>query len=248
MLQGCLNGNRTKLFSAAVPYTAAELARDAIAAVRAGASELHVHPRNAEGFESLEPADVAAALNAIRAAVPGVPVGVSTHWDIGPGGRQRQKPMSAWSILPNYVSVNLIEDDAPEMISRVLGKGIGVEAGLWSVSDAQRFVSLSSARSCLRVLLEINEQDDEEGRRVAGAISDVLGAAGITLPRLLHGLDSTKWSMFFEAIALGYDARIGFEDGKSLPNGHEARDNATLVEAGVQIIKSRRTGLTALRT
>ena len=140
MLQACLNGGRTRDFHAAVPFTAAELAHDAAQSVAAGARELHVHPRGADGAESLEPDDVAQAILAIRTSVPGVPVGLSTHWRIPPGGKARQRPIEQWSVLPDYVSINLIEEDAAEMISLVLGKGMGIEAGLWSVSDAERFV------------------------------------------------------------------------------------------------------------
>src|SRR5206468_3866724 len=78
---------------------------------------LHVHPRDAAGRESLEQGDIAAALDAIRAQVPGVPVGVSTGWWIAPGGRARQAPIAAWRVLPDYVSVNLVEADAPEIIA-----------------------------------------------------------------------------------------------------------------------------------
>ena len=95
MLQACLNGNRDKVFHAATPLTPRELAADARAVVEAGAEQLHIHPRNAVGRESLHPDDTAAALEAIRASVPGIPVGVSTGWWIAPGGRARQQHIRA---------------------------------------------------------------------------------------------------------------------------------------------------------
>src|SRR5436305_6281580 len=136
MLQACLNGNRDIGFHPALPRTAEALARDAKAVVAAGADALHVHPRDAAGCESLEQNDVAAALDAIRARVPGIPVGVSTGWWIPPGGRARQAPIAAWRVLPDYVSVNLVEADAPEIIAPAPGKGIGVEAGLRPAREA----------------------------------------------------------------------------------------------------------------
>ena len=128
MLQACLNGDRDRSFHAAIPLTPRELAADARAVVDAGAQQLHVHPRDADGRESLDPDDTARALEAIRAGVPGIPVGVSTGWWIAPRGRARQQQIRAWQVLPDYVSINLIEADAPEIIDLVLGKGIGVES------------------------------------------------------------------------------------------------------------------------
>jgi hypothetical protein len=67
--------------------SADELARDAAAVRAAGANELHIHPRTPEGLETLDPAAVAHALVAIRAAVPGMPIGLGTGAWIQPGGR-----------------------------------------------------------------------------------------------------------------------------------------------------------------
>src|ERR1041385_3637718 len=116
MLQACLNGNRDKNFHAALPCTAAELTRDARSVVEAGAQELHIHPRNSVARESLHPDDIGGALSAIRANIPGIPIGVSTGTWIAPGGRARQELIRAWRVLPDYVSVNLIEDDSAEVI------------------------------------------------------------------------------------------------------------------------------------
>jgi uncharacterized protein (DUF849 family) len=240
MLQACLNGNRTKTFNARVPCTADELARDARDVIKAGAEELHLHPRDADGVETLEASHVAPALAAIRQAVPAVAIGLSTHWAIPPGGVARQRQISTWTTLPDYVSVNLAEDDAPQVIALALQKGIGVEAGLASVADARRFLALETAHRCLRVLIEIGEQDQHEGYTVAKAIIDVLGAAGVALPQLLHGYENTKWPLFRYAIALGLDTRIGFEDGDCLPTGATAMDNSELIGAARQIMRAER--------
>jgi uncharacterized protein (DUF849 family) len=58
------------------------------------------------------------------------------------------------------------------------------------------------------------------------------------MPRLLHGLDKTKWPLFRQAVSLGLDTRIGFEDGASLPNGETAKDNASLIAAARRILRS----------
>lgn len=243
MLQACLNGGRDKSFHAATPLTPRELAADARAVVNAGAQQLHIHPRDAAGRESLHPDDTARALEAIRAAVPGIPVGVSTGWWIAPRGRARQQHIRAWQVLPDYVSVNLIEKDAAEVIDHVLEKGIGVEAGLWSAADAERFVSIANARNCLRVLIEINEHEFSEGAETARQIMGILDRADIRVPRLLHGLENTMWPFYREALRLKLDTRIGFEDGKLLPSGAEAENNAALICAAHALLRQGRAAL-----
>src|SRR5688572_8261985 len=109
MLQACLNGARSRADHPKVPQTPEELARDAVRVVAAGVAELHVHPRDAEGSETLEAGDIAAALTAIRAKVPGVPVGVSTREGIRTDKARGFDHMRSWAVLPDYVSVNLSE-------------------------------------------------------------------------------------------------------------------------------------------
>ena len=237
MLQACLNGSRDKAFHAHTPCTSAELASDAAAAIAAGATELHIHPRDAAGVETLDAALVSEALEAIRARVPGTPIGLSTHSGIAPGGAGRLETVESWKVLPDYVSINLIEDDAPEMMALALSKGIGVEAGLWSVADAERFVKLPDATRCLRILIEINEQDEAQGLEAAAAIRLILARASLDLPVLQHGLDATVWPVYRDALMRGLDSRIGLEDGKHLPDGTEAKDNAELLRAAFQLAR-----------
>jgi len=54
------------------------LAAEARGALDAGAGALHLHPRAPDGRESLAASDIAAAIAAVRAACPGVALGVST--------------------------------------------------------------------------------------------------------------------------------------------------------------------------
>ena len=210
------------------------LARDAAACLAAGANEFHVHPRNAGGLESFAADDIGAALKAIRASVPGVQVGISTREGISADPAARQRAFQAWKILPDYVSVNLSEADAPEVIRLMLQRGVGVEAGLATVADAERYVALPEAASCLRVLIEIEEQESAAALHVAHGIIAVLDKTGSKLPRQLHGLGGSKWVMHAEALRLGLDQRIGFEDGGFLPDGRMAQSNAELIAAAVK--------------
>jgi len=236
MLQACLNGNRKRDFHPAVPLSADELAADAKAVIAAGADQIHLHVRGPDSKESLHPDDVAQTLAAVRAAVPGVPLGLSTGWWIPPKGRARQEHIREWQALPDYVSINLIEEDSTEVIDLALSKGIGVEAGIWSAADAEKFAIHPAARRCLRVLIEINEQDLATAMGAYRDVIAILDRAGIFLPRLLHGSNATMWDFWREALAQNLGGRIGLEDGKHLPSGTIADGNAALIRAARALV------------
>ena len=66
-------------------------------------------------------------------------------------------------------------------------------------------------------------------RNVVREIERILEPAVVVLPRLLHGTESTTWSLMNDAIKKGYDIRVGFEDTLLFPDGAQARTNAELV-------------------
>lgn len=235
-LQACLNGARTPRDHPGVPLTPQALARDAAACRRAGAESFHLHPRDASGRETLAAADVAAALEAVRAAVPGIPVGISTGAWIAPGGNARLAPMRGWTVLPDFVSVNVHEPEAEAIVALMQARGVGVEAGLASATAAARFVTTRMPRYSLRVLIEMSHADPEAAAFEARAILDLLAKTGVRLPILLHGEGGSVWPMVEMAARHGFATRVGFEDGHELPGGALAASNAALVAAAARIL------------
>ena len=231
MLQACLNGGRGKSENEAVPVTPEELAQDARAARQAGADELHIHPRNKDGEESLAPDDVAATLTAVRDAVPGMPVGVGSGEWIAPGKHARLELMREWEVLPDYASVNLNEETAFETMETLISMGIGIEAGIWIEDDAELFVNSPFKDKFLRILLEMPSGDAERDLATYPRTIKILRDAGIEGPFLLHGLDGSKWTMARQAFADRLDTRVGFEDGLFMPDGSTASSNAEIIEA-----------------
>ena len=231
LLQAALNGGRRKDDHAAVPTTAQEVADAAAQCVQAGARAIHVHVRDARGLESVAPDDVARCVAALRAAIPGTPVGVSTGAWIMPEPELRYRTVSAWTVQPDYASVNFHESGAEELAVLLLSRGTGIEAGLPEAVAAERLVRSRLAPRCLRVLIEPQAQELDVALRTVEEIEAVLDSGGIDLPRLLHGLDHTAWPLIGTAAARGYDTRIGFEDTLSLPDGMPAPTNAALVTA-----------------
>ncbi len=235
-LQACLNGAKTRRHHPAVPLTAAALARDAAAVRRAGAESLHIHPRDAQGRESLAAADVAAALTAVREAAPGMPVGISTGGWIAPGGPARLAPMRTWKVLPDYVSVNIHEPEAESIVALMQARGIGVEAGIWTRAAAARFVASRTPRHSLRILVEMTAEDPEAAAAEAEAVLRMLDDAGIAVPILLHGEGGSVWPMVRMAAERGLATRVGLEDGHALPGGAVAANNAALVAEAARIL------------
>ena len=70
---------------------------------------------------------------------------------------------------------------------------------------------------------------------IAG-LDDALDGVAPAVPRLLHGHGATAWAVLTLAGERGEDSRIGLEDTLTLPDGSPARDNAELVEAGVELL------------
>ena len=88
-LKACINGARTPDQHPDLPVTPQQLADAALAAHRAGALAVHLHPKTADGVDSLLPDVVAAAVRAVRHAVPGLPLGVTTGFWALPDAARR---------------------------------------------------------------------------------------------------------------------------------------------------------------
>src|SRR5215217_5904924 len=171
LLQAALNGPLTKDDHPAVPITAAELARDAQACVEAGAGAIHMHPRDGDGAESLHVEVIDVVVKEVRAAC-GVPVGVSTGAWIEPDLGRRLELVAGWS-TPDYASVNLSEDGAVEMMRTLHAAGVGIEAGVWSVEDAERLAASGLGDRVTRILVE----PVDVGAGDAVAVVDAIHAA-----------------------------------------------------------------------
>jgi uncharacterized protein (DUF849 family) len=182
-----------------MPVTPAEVARDA---AEAGADVVHVHVRREDGEQSLAASDVAATLLAVRGAV-GVPVGVTTGaWIVS--GDARLELVREWTELPDFASVNFSEDGAEELAGVLRSRGVGVEAGLWTASDAARLVESGLAVDCVRLLFEPMDEDLEATREVVRGMESTLEGVAPEVPRLLHGRRNTTWPLFLDAVQAGY--------------------------------------------
>jgi uncharacterized protein (DUF849 family) len=147
-----------------------------------------------------------------------------------------------WAVLPGFASVNFGEEGSVELANLLLSRGVAIEAGLCDADAAQIFLQSGLATSCLRVLLEPQEQELECAIETVNAMEDVLKSGAADFSFLLHGTEATAWPMMDEAIARGYDVRIGLEDTLVMPDGRIAKDNVELVTEAVRRVRAARKG------
>jgi uncharacterized protein (DUF849 family) len=226
-VKACLNGGRTRAEHPAVPLTPIELAADAQAVRDAGAFAVHVHPRDARGAQTIEARASDAAVAAIRAAAPRLPLGLSTSEAIDPDPFARAAALTSLRQRPDFVSVNLSELGWAGIVRAALRAGIAVEAGLATPTDAEEFARSPFTHQVIRALVEV-DGGVEEAQAIARLIPD-------GVPQLWHGYGELTWDVISVAAAAGLDVRVGLEDVLVLPDGREAADNAELVAAAVEL-------------
>jgi uncharacterized protein (DUF849 family) len=232
-LQAALNGARSDAEHPSIPRTPYELAVAARSAVDAGADVVHVHAFDANGAETLAPEPCAEALSAIRAVCPGVPISLTTSAAIEPDVRRRFELVGAWTELPELVTANQGEEGIVELCSLLIARGVGIEAGLLELSDAEAFVRAGIADRCMRVMIEPLDVEVAVAVAHAAAMEAVVVAAGITLEQVHHGEGLACWAVNERGLARGHGIRTGLEDTTVLPDGTLAPDNAALVRAAV---------------
>jgi uncharacterized protein (DUF849 family) len=233
-LQCALNGTRAPGDHDALPLTPEQLAREARAAVDAGAAALHLHPRGEDGRESLAPADCDAAVAALREAVPGTELSLTTGlWITGGDVERRLEQVRGWSELPDCCSLNVAEEGWRELGELLAERRVWIEAGLFAPGHPERLAESGLAGHCRRALVEPQETAPEIAVTTAGAIDGMLERHGIELPQLHHGTDHTTWAVLDAAHRRGREVRVGLEDTLWLPDARRAASNADLVAAAV---------------
>jgi uncharacterized protein (DUF849 family) len=227
-VKACLNGGRSRAEHPAVPLTPAELAADAVAAKGAGAFAVHVHPRDLGGAQTMDATACDAVVAAIRAAAPGLPVGLSTAESINPDPFARAAAIRTWRRRPDFVSVNFSELGWVGIVRAALRADIAVEAGLSTPADAEELARSAFTHQVLRALVEV-EGGPEEARAISRLVPD-------GVPQVWHGYGELTWDVIGAGAKEGHDVRVGLEDVLTLPDGRPASDNAELVRAAVRLL------------
>ena len=232
LIQACINGARPPAAHPALPVTPVEIAADIAAVLQAGADGVHVHPKDVDGLDTLDPDAVDAVITAARFVLHSRPIGVTTGaWALRDPAA-RVAAVRRWSVLPDLASVNWHESGSEAVTAALLERGIGVEAGLWTVDDVREWAVSPLRDEAVRVLLELPEGiGDAQVVILAQEMLDLVREVAPSVPVLLHGEAHSAWPTLRHALRLGLQTRVGLEDTLQLPDGSIAPDNAALVRA-----------------
>jgi uncharacterized protein (DUF849 family) len=214
------------------------LARDARAVSALGVLSVHVHPRDRDGRESLDPRTIGAVTSAIREAAPGTEIGVTTARWVEPDPARRTEIIETWGRLPAHArpdvaSVNVHERGWQRVCAALEAVGIGVELGVWTSGDAVQLKQAGLPQGTIRVLAEVTVTEPEIAVTEAKRILTALGP--VPAPILLHGEDAGAWPVLEYAQRLNLDTRIGFEDTLEGPDRtRRATSNEELVHSALR--------------
>ena len=222
MLQCCLNGARPADVYPAVPMSPRHLARDARAVAALGVESLHVHPRDRDGQESLDPRVIGTVVDAIRREAPEIEIGITTARWVEPDPMRRTEIIAQWGRLPeqarpDVAAVNVHERGWQRVCEALDAVDIGIELGVWTTGDAVQLKQAGLPRGTARVLAEVTVTDPDTA--VAEAVRILKALGPVPAPILLHGEEAGAWPVLEYAKRNNLDTRIGFEDTLKGPDG-----------------------------
>jgi uncharacterized protein (DUF849 family) len=198
---------------------------------------LHLHPYDERRRQTLEAAHCSAALRAVRAVCPGIPISLSTSAAIERDMQRRYTQIAGWTDLPELVTANQGESGIVELCELLIGRGVGIEAGLLSLADAETFVANGIAPRCVRALIEPLDAEADDAVAHAESMERTLADAGITLEQVHHGDGIASWAVNRRAVERGHGIRTGLEDTPVLPDGRPASGNGELVAAAAALLR-----------
>jgi uncharacterized protein (DUF849 family) len=235
---------RTPSDHAALPMTAADLARTAAACAEAGAAMIHLHVRNAAGEHVLDADLYRQAIAAIRAAVGERMVIQVTTESAGRYFREKQMALVR-DVRPEAVSLALremcpAEDTVPDFaafLAWLATERIAVQHILYDPADVSRLAALVERGvipdiqpvQSLCVLGRYGARDAKPAD-----LLPFLAAGAERFGRfMVCAFGPAEAGCVVAGALLGGDVRVGFENNLWLPDGELAPDNAALVAAVV---------------
>lgn len=239
----------TKEHNPNVPYTVAELQREAKLACDAGAAVIHLHVRWDDGTPTQDAGRFREAMDAIYAVCPGVIILPSTGGAMGMTAQERGAPIG---LCPEMATLDCgtlnfggdeIFVNTEEMI-----RDFGIRMMENRVKPELECFDRGMVDTVLRLVKEDWLLDPLQFNFVLG----VRGGVNATPENLMYlassippdatwcvsGVGRNQFDMAAQAVLLGGNVRVGFEDNVYLAKGVLARSNGELVDKAVAIIKA----------
>jgi len=236
LIKIALNGARPKKQNKHIPQSLPDIENEVKLLFENGHKVFHIHCYDKNGNESLNPKDVNNLVSLVKNISPEIQIGISSGDWIEPDLSKRKSCIEGWTNVPDFISVNIIEDDAIEISELLLSRGVKIEAGLNEKKAAEKLVESGLYKDCLRILIEPEPEILKDAIECIDKIEEILNKNAVNVPRLLHGFNSVSWEILREAKRRGYDSRIGMEDTIYLENGEMVNSNLELINYAQKIL------------
>ena len=238
LIKIALNGARLKEQNKYIPQSLTEIEKEVSLLYDYGCKVFHIHCYDENGKESLKPKDVNNLVQLVKHISLEIQIGISSGDWIEPDLEKRKSYIKAWENKPDFISLNMIEDDALEISELLIEKGVLIEAGLNEKRAAEILIKSNVIKDCCRILIEPEPEELDLAIETINEIEKVLDANNVKIPRLLHGFNSVSWEILREAKKRGYDGRVGMEDTIYLENGEMVKSNLEIIQYANKMLKA----------
>ena len=235
----------TKEQNPAVPYTVAEIQREAKSAYDAGASIIHLHVREDDGTPTQDKARFKACIDAIKEVCPDAIVQPSTGGAVGMTDLERLQPTELPGIEMATLDCGTVNFGGDEVFVNtentiknfgkiMIERGIKPEVEVFDkgmVDYAIRYAKQGFIKEPMHFDFVLGVQMTATARDLAFMVDSIPAGSTWTVA----GVGRHEFPMAAIAIAMGGHVRVGFEDNVYMSKGVLAKSNGELVSRVVRI-------------
>lgn len=229
----------------AVPYTVAEIQREAKSAYDAGASIIHLHVREDDGTPTQDKARFKACIDAIKEVCPDAIVQPSTGGAVGMTDLERLQPTELPGIEMATLDCGTLNFGGDEVFVNtentiknfgeiMIERGIKPEVEVFDkgmVDYAIRYAKQGFIKEPMHFDFVLGVQMTATARDLAFMVDSIPAGSTWTVA----GVGRHEFPMAAIAIAMGGHVRVGFEDNVYMSKGVLAKSNGELVSRVVRI-------------
>lgn len=197
----CLNGGLFPTEEIKVPITLEQYVKEIQFFINKGILNFHIHFRDSYGNESLDENIISPQFRFLKGKFPIINIGIGSPLQNGINSKSREELISNWSnFKPDFISVNLSEEDSIDLINILKEKDIKMEYGNFSLEDAEIFTNNKLYINCYRVLREIID-DNNNPKTSADAIKEANDSINYfqklysDIEIILHGENKYGWDI-----------------------------------------------------
>lgn len=238
----------TKEHNPSVPYTVDEIAKEAEAAYKAGASIIHLHVRLDDGTPTQDKERFRLCMEAIRERCPDVIIQPSTGGAVGMSNEERLQPIN---LNPEMATLDCgtcnfggddifvnTENTIKEFGEKMIALGIKPEIEVFDKGMIDMAIRLNKkgyikSPMHFNLVLGVNGGISATPRDLVFMAESIPQGSTFTV----SGIGKGQFPMASMAIIMGGHVRVGYEDNVYLSKGVLAKSNAELVEKVVRLAK-----------